>query len=293
MEGESTYTTGLVLPAIATSGTPGAVVGVGALAGMTYQQVAQNTVNYFVNGQIPAGNPEGWVPGGWGYGAYGSGEATRADNSTSQWPVVGMLFANSRMGIPIPASVTAGLAGWVSYIQDPVSGGSMYSAPFDGIPIDAAKTGGMLVEMKMLGLPVGDPNVQKAIAYLNANWQTFANNTWEGNFDHPYAMWSVYKGLETMTGLNSNAIGNLPPVQPMDPGDTWNWWESYTDYLVNTQNVNGTWNGYAYWDGAMANGWYTNILLATQVGPVVPEPLTMAGLLAGIGGLVGYLRRRK
>jgi hypothetical protein len=288
--GEDSYVTGLVLPAIATSGTPGAVVGgSGPLAGMTYQQVAQGVVDYFTAGQIPAGNPYGWVAGGWGYSAYPS---TRADNSTSQWPAIGLLFANSRMGIAIPDSVKIGLANWVSYIQNP-SGGSGYDGPYN--LVNEAKTGGLLVQMRLLGMPLSDSDVQAAIAYLNANWLNGASG-WDGNLGQPYAMWSIYKGLETTIGLDDmTTITNLRP----DPGDVdnpdhgWNWWEDYCDWLVNTQNPEGSWSGYYYWPSTLATAWDVNILLATHVAPpVVPEPLTAMGFVLALGGLVRYVRRR-
>jgi len=51
-----TYVTGLVLPAIASSGTPDKVVTVGPLAGWTYKKVVQNTIDYFAFGQSDAVN---------------------------------------------------------------------------------------------------------------------------------------------------------------------------------------------------------------------------------------------
>jgi len=295
--GEDSYVTGLVLPAIATSGAGSKLVTAAVnpvLAGlnMTYQQVAQATVNYFAWGQR--------ADGGWGYAAAPEDDPIwgRSDGSTSQWPVIGMMFASTRMGAVIPASVNAGVANWINIIQNPGNGGSDYT-PGDGWTT-MSKTGGLLVEQKFLGLGTADPRVAAAIRYLNANWTmgTPGGDVFQGNFGHPYAMWSVYKGLETMTGLHSNAIANLHAAQGMDPGDTWNWWEDYCDYLVGTQNLNGSWNGYPawtnpYWPNTLATAWDINILLATQVGPVIPEPVTMIGVLAGIGGLVGYVRRRR
>lgn len=307
--GEDSYQTGLALTAIATTGTPGATIVGGPLNGMTHLQVAQAVVDYFVAGQIPVDHvsggvnvsAEGWVSGGWGYGAYGTGAATRPDNSTSQWPVVGMLFAKDRLGIAIPAGVTAKLANWVSYIQD-ANGASGYDAP--GSIDDESKTGGLLVEMKMLGLAPGNADVNAAIAYLNANWQNGPSGTWFGNFGHPYAMWSIYKGLETQVGLDVTSaqyITNLHtnPGDLDNPNHGWNWWEDYCEWLVNNQTVydsgnKGYWGGYSYWGDPLSTAWDVNILLATKVQQnVVPEPLTMIGVLAGIGGLVGYVRRRR
>jgi hypothetical protein len=305
--GEDSYQTGLALTAIASTGTPSAVISGGPLNGMTHAQVAQKVVDYFVAGQVPVHHvsggynvsAEGWVSGGWGYGAYGTGAATRPDNSTSQWPVVGMLFAKDRLpsDITIPAGVATKLANWVAYIQNP-NGGSGYS--HNGDYVDESKTGGLLVELKMLGKGPGDTAVDKAIAFLNTNWKNGPSSTWYGNFGHPYAMWSIYKGLETQVGLDvtsSQYITNLHtnPGDLDNPNHGWNWWEDYCEWLVNNQNANGSWTGYtSYWGDPLSTAWDVNILLATKVQQnVVPEPLTMIGVLAGIGGLVGYVRRRR
>jgi hypothetical protein len=214
-----------------------------------------------------------------------------------------MAFAESRGYLTDPnpalllAPVKANLVNWINYIQAP-DGGSGYSVPgnWDGIGEDEAKTGGLLLEMDWAG---SGGNMNNAIAYLNANWQNFANGWW-GNFGHPYAMWSIYKGLESTIGLNSTGvITNLHtqgPLDLLDPGDTWNWWEDYCNWLVKNQNGDGSWNdfsGYGAWGDPLSTAWNINILLATQVEKPIPEPVTLFGLVAGLGGLVGYVRRRQ
>ena len=295
--GEDTYQTGLALSAIASTKTPATIVTGGALNGMTYQQVAQGVVNYFADGQNTAANH--WQ-GSWGYGAnQGSG-----DNSTTQWPVVGMLFANTKMGVAIPSSVTTNLSAWTSVIQNlngtpatnPAYGSSGYdySTSYD----DVSKTGALLLELYAEGKGVGDPQVQAALAFLNSNWVSggnFAGGPWDGNFGHPYAMWSVYKGLQSMIGLDNNTwITNLNPTALTDSGRGWNWYEDYNNWLVGNQNPDGSWTGYSYWSGAMATAWDINILLATEVTPPnpTPEPATLALIGLGLMGLAG-IRRRK
>jgi hypothetical protein len=110
-------------------------------------------------------------------------------------------------------------------------------------------------------------------------------------------MWAVYKGLEANFG--TTAAGPVTTLHPLttslDPGAVYNWWEDYCQFLVTTQNADGSWPGYAYWDQAMEAAWYINILNATASGPVVPLPGTLGLLSTGLFGLLGagWWRRRK
>jgi len=299
--GRDTYVTGLVLPAIASTGTPNALVGNGPLStrtdgsgpggAWTYRDVVQNTVDYFAYGQSDSGTARG----GWRYYA----DYNQSDNSTAQWPVIGMLFAQ-KMGVQTPQFVKDELKHWIAYIQN-ANGGSGYDNP--GTYVNVAKTGGLLAEMYFAGEDLGGtaydtnhPNVQAALGFIDGRWKNTESGTWYGNFDHPYAMWSAYKGLEVMIGLDDTAwITSLHTAGIMDDGDTWNWWEDYCDWLVSTQNSSGYWGGYSNWNAYLTTPWNINILAATEVAPPppIPEPVTMAGLALGIGGLVTYVRRRR
>jgi len=288
-----TYNTGLVVPAIVASGTPNAVVSVAGspVNGRTYSQVVQDAADWFAYGQNEVGADD---RGGWGYQA-NDGDS---DNSNAQWPAVALLYAESPGWGSVPTFVKTQLDAWIDATQNLAAGADngaqMYDQDYGPNPTwyNPAKTGGCLVQMALTG---GQPqaDINAALGYIDRKWLTSGN---DANFNNPYAMWAVYKGLQTAIGLgDTTTITNLHAAGLIDPGDTWNWWEDYCEWLVTAQRGDGAWNGGQWVSGnpdLLATAWYTNILNATQV-PVIPEPVTMAGLALGLGGLVTYVRRRR
>jgi hypothetical protein len=299
--GETTYISGIALSTLARAVSSGYVSANtvissanAAVNGKTYGTVIQESVDMYLAGQTTAAG--GVFRGGWHY--YPS--QGNADNSTSQWAAIGMLFAQSA-GATIPQYTKDEMKYWIDYIQN-ANGGSGYDSPT--YLVNESKTGGLLVEMAFTGYngsASGADHSDKAgaLAYLNSNWQDTVNG-WDGNFGHPYSMWSIYKGLESTIGLaDTTTITNLHAqgTALLDAGDTWNWYEDYAQWLVATQNAAGNWSGYASWPSALSTAWNINILNATQVGPgpdpgTIPEPATLALLGLGVVGLAGIRRRR-
>jgi hypothetical protein len=114
--GEETYITGIVLPAIArlTAGivTPSTVISSTNpnVNGLTYAQVIQRTVDMFAWGQN--GGTNQWYDGGWRYVP----KQASADGSTTQWPAIAGLFAQSAGATPW-AQTKSELIKWMKYDQ--------------------------------------------------------------------------------------------------------------------------------------------------------------------------------
>ena len=255
--------------------------------GKTYSQVVQSAIDYLADAQNDPST--GVYAGGWRYTPnYGN-----SDNSVSQWPALAGLYAQGA-GITWPTSVKNLQPNWIDYSQNDTTGGLGYTDPNSTTPL---RTGSGLVQMSAAGLGTSSSRVQNALNYINNNWQTFGTT---GTFGDYYGMWAVYKGLESTIGLDdTTTITNLfgQGSNPLDPGSTWNWWEEFSQYLVNNQNSSKYWSGGTFGSVSMQTAWAINMLQATQIpGPEpekVPEPASVLGLLA-IGALgAGSALRRK
>ncbi len=88
--GQDIMVSGLVIPGIVATGTPYEIVQSGPLAGKTYYDVVQDTVDYFAYAQVENRGP---FDGGWRYSA----NYTSSDQSCSPWPILGMLASRESM----------------------------------------------------------------------------------------------------------------------------------------------------------------------------------------------------
>ncbi len=265
-QSRAAYETGMVMQTLVASNTPTREVTVGACTGMTYLEVVHDMVDWIAWAQCDADIGRG----GWRYYPYNNSQGW-SDNSVSQWPVLGLIAAE-QWGLDAPEFVKDELNIWIDYIQDDSSGGSGYEYPWNMINI--SKTGGLLVEMYYAGDDKDTARAQAAINYINSRWNVSGPyDYWYGNKGHPYAMFSVFKGLELM---EVDTIPAAPANSDTPAGD---WWGDYCDYLVDHQipvgSDQGLWYGYTYWNAHMSTGWYIIILQATifpvQVEVDVPE----------------------
>ena len=205
-----TYSTGILLTALAASGTPARVVNVASspVNGWLFADVVQDMVDFLAFGQVEYPVPGITVEGGWEYfhmdnGIYGSG--WMGDQSNSGYAVLGLSVAQD-FGAIIPAWVKTELNAWIDYVQDDVDdpvqsnyGGSWYSFPGDFIGVNTLKTGNLLSQMAFVGDVPTTPRVLDAIDYLKRHWGDASGGNsppgWDGNPAQYQAMFCLMKGL--------------------------------------------------------------------------------------------------
>ena len=282
--GEESYITGLVTPALMTYAQDrGSTVATttGPLANLTWSQIAQGIVNTWSASQST--EQEGNMIGGWRY-TLGMPNYD-SDMSTTQWGIMSLIYAAQYLDSFVPEIVKTDLKKWLAFAQDPNSGGGCYQGPESSL-CNHSDTGGLLLGLKFVGAQVTDATVQKALGYLNTHWPELAENAesdFYGNFGHPYAMWSLYKGLEvTLDGVNNttvitNLLGSCGAPDNL-PSHPCNWWEDYNDWLVNHQNVDGSWSGWSYWSDPLSTAFYISI-----IGPVYVPGMTLFVKVDGDG----------
>jgi hypothetical protein len=248
------YSTGISLMAIGAAdacadklGNPSPVVAMGPLAGETYEDVIQDTVDYLAFGQ----NDDGWERGGWGYYDNYVGWS---DNSNSGWVTLGLGYALSS-GATIPEFVYDELEVWTNYIQntvdgDPLDGGSGYSAPSQWV--NMLKTGNLLYQMALMGFPIVDARVVAAIDYQERTWNDVSwDPGWKGgdpwpDWAHHQATFCIMKGFEAY-GIELIDLDD-------DDIPEFDWFDDISTRIVQTQNPDGSW----YYDD-----WGNDILSTT------------------------------
>ena len=154
------YETSVALMALGATMTPSrTVTATGPLNGVTYANVVQDIVDYLSYTQ----RESTYARGGWGY----EGNDDWADNSVSGYAALGLGYAQA-FGATIPQFVKDELAHWISIIQAPT--GYSYYRPLPGIYQTYGdlllKTGNLLYEMALVGMPVDHTNLTAALTYI-------------------------------------------------------------------------------------------------------------------------------
>jgi len=241
--GHETYSTGIVMMAIAASQDPDAVVGIGPLATWTYQEVVQGCVDWLAAAQ----NGDG----GWKYAPPSA--ADDSDQSNTGYAVLGLRYAEE-FGCTLPDSIKIGLNLWIDAIQDPVNGdpddgGSLYMIGWEWVNL--LKTGNLLFEMALVGDDLSTPRVQDALDYILRHWD---DPNWSPGWQGPDP-WNVNPEYQTMYCLMKGfaALG-------ITTIDGRNWYEEFTDAIVATQQPDNSWPSGEWGDSLLATQWALLVL---------------------------------
>jgi hypothetical protein len=242
-----TYNTGIAMLAIAASQTPDRVV-VSANAvvnGLTYQQVVQGCVDYFVFAQNPDGAWRYWYTD------------EPSDNSNTGYATLGLRGAEE-FGCTVPQAVKDNLSPWLDFIQDDVNGdtddgGSWYTDGWSWVNL--LKTGNLLFEFAYVGDTVGVGRVDDAVDYIERHWNDPNGDPgWQDNYQ---AMYCLMKGFVAQNIEEIEVAGS-----PVD------WFDEIADHILATQNADGSWP-WDYWGGPLlATEWA--LLTLEKVAPPPP-----------------------
>jgi|GEM_PF-1098100 len=278
-----TYIGGICMMALASSDTPNYVSPVGRdnVYGRPMKDIVQDMVDFFAWGQCDSGT--GANRGGWRYYAnYGN-----SDMSTTQWPVLGMLAAETVMGpanVKIPDFVRPELAYYLRDRQNTTKtddNGAFGYGSLDPNPYyNCTKQGAGLICLEFNGAALTSTPVESALGYLYRHWSDSVHD-WSDNqlMGNSYAMYSVMKGLR----IPEPDITNITEYDYKTGNQTNNRFDWFYNpvgqtrigmatYIVGHQSADGSWNdtgGEYPLVGALSTGW--NILsLMTGVTRLTP-----------------------
>jgi hypothetical protein len=217
-----TYETSIALMAICEAVELDRVVEDGPLDGWTYEQVAQDTMDWLAFGQ----NDANWERGGWGYYA---NQVDWSDQSNSGYAALGLGFAEAASplgcGFTIPQFVKDELEIWIGNVQN-LDGGSAYT-PGGGSNI--LRTGNLLQQMDLVGDAADTPRVQNALGFMAAHWYDIYEPGWRGS---PACYQATFTAMKGFTSLGLYHEFGDPPIS---------WQEDFETVLLEQQEDDGSW----------------------------------------------------
>jgi len=132
-------------------------------------------------------------------------------------------------------------------------GGFGYTAPGSNVP----RTGAGIACLAWAGFLPTDPEVIKAIDYLDTNW------SWD-NLGNLYAMYAINKGMRGWE--------NDPSIGIIDSIGSHNWYVEYADFLIAQQVNDGSWTDCCWFN--------PSIDLSTAAGVLILRPVVVRGVFA-------------
>lgn len=190
-----------------------------------FKEQAQFAVNQLVKKQLPISGSEfadARDDGGWGYGYTADGAHMNM--------VIYALYAAKQWRLDMPADTWARSEQWIRRNQTE-TGGWLYNLVDEGSPWAIGVYGSMtatgLWALRACGVPVGDPQIQKGIAWVKKHWTLTRNpgsNSW------------LYYYL-----LSLQRFCDIPPT--LDTLAGYNWYDEISQMMVAQQESDGRWRG--------------------------------------------------
>lgn len=221
------------------SGAPDLVATTGPvnIIGRKYKDLVQDMVDWCAWAQV---EPNRACRGGWRYSA----NYSDSDNSACQWPAIGMEAAEFGWHCTVPPYVKHENERWTQYSQY-FSGYEPYwyygAFGYTGKGVGAALTGSGICQLSFQGKPKNDPRILAAAKH-------FGENPSYRGVGSAYAMYAVCKGCRiAKIDTDSDGIGDAySEIQTLN---AWDWYETYSDYLIDHQHSDGKWSidyGYVF-----------------------------------------------
>ncbi|MCK4722814.1 MAG: hypothetical protein KAT75_05900, partial [Dehalococcoidia bacterium] len=208
--------------------------------GWTYEEVAQDTVDYLAWGQTDSGIGRG----GWTYDEMDDA-GPESDQSNTGYAVLGLQYAEASppegFALTIPPFVKTELEIWVNYIQQDDGGSDYYNWDISNI----LRTGNLLKELAFIGATKDDDRVQAALGYLHLTWDELGEPGWRGWSGGVANYQATYTTMKGLTSLNIHEFCD-PPID---------WQADFETVLVEQQNTEdpedplyGSWPQTTFWD---------------------------------------------
>ncbi|MGD9972827.1 MAG: DUF1566 domain-containing protein [Desulfatirhabdiaceae bacterium] len=270
-----TYIGGICMMTLASSDAPNYVspVGLNNVYGRPLKDIVQDMVDFFAWGQSDPST--GIHRGGWRYWA----NSGQSDMSTTQWPVLGLLAAETVMGpgkanVQIPAFVRSELAYYLVAMQNTTQTDENGAFSYDGKTTtdhlyNCTKQGTGLICLEFNDAPLTSTPIQSALGYLYRHWND-SGQDWPDNqlLGNSYAMYSVMKGLR-IPEPDLVYVSNYDYMTGVQTSERFDWFYNPADqtrvgmatHIVGHQSADGHWDdnaGEYLLKGALSTAW--NIL---------------------------------
>ena len=278
-DSRQTYIGGICMLAFAASEAPNIIAQVGGpnVYGRSYGEIVQDMVDFFAWGQIDSGSGRG----GWRYYANYSG----SDMSTTQWPPLGMIYAEKNMDAVIPQFVRDELINFLDYTQhtacDNDNGAFGYADTSTYLNCTKAAAG--IICHEFLGTPRDNPKVASAFGFLYRHWND-AGTGWDDTKLHgnSYGMYGVMKAMR-IPEPHVRLIHNFDCSLGIETEQSFDWYytpigqsqQGLATYNVIDQHADGSWDDSvgpnAVYD-AFCTGWR---VLTLQEAVGIPQPVAI------------------